>query len=181
MLILISLTFVSRVIIWEVVDSAFWLEVGRSCTRIPSESFGPPFLLSPDRLLPGAGSAMGPVGRLGPHSQLSSTSRICPWGCCSNCLTNTTGAAVPGPVNIGIITSAALLDLQGIISYHHQHHLHLFSSSDDLVCITGRWNPNSPVILTYDLVCLIGRWNPLAYLLSICCLVYSFIHIYRSF
>ena len=99
----------SRVIIWEVVDSAFWLQVGRSCTRIPSESFGPPFLLSPDRLLPGAGSAMSPVGRLGPHRQPSSTSRICPWGCCSNCLTNTAGAAVPGPVNMGIITTVSVV------------------------------------------------------------------------
>ena len=31
---------------------------------------------SPGRLLPGAGSAMGPVGRLEPHSSASSTSRM---------------------------------------------------------------------------------------------------------
>ena len=49
------------------------------------------------RLLPRAGSAMGPMGRLEPHSRASSTSRMRLWGCCSNYLTNTAGAAVPGP------------------------------------------------------------------------------------
>ena len=51
----------------------------------------------PGRLLPRAGSAMGPVGRLEPHSRASSTSRMRLWGCCSDYLTNTAGAAVPGP------------------------------------------------------------------------------------
>ena len=51
----------------------------------------------PGRLLPRAGSAMGPVGTLEPHSRASSTSRMRLWGCCSNYLTNTAGAAVPGP------------------------------------------------------------------------------------
>ena len=51
----------------------------------------------PGRLLPRAGSAMGPVGRLEPHSRASSTSRMRLWGCCSNYLTNTAGAAVPRP------------------------------------------------------------------------------------
>ena len=44
---------------------------------------------SPGRLLPRAGSAMGPVGRLEPHSRASSTSLMRLWGCCSNYLTNT--------------------------------------------------------------------------------------------
>ena len=52
---------------------------------------------SPGRLLPRVGSAMGPVGRLEPHSRASSTSRMHLWGCCSNYLTNTAGAAVSGP------------------------------------------------------------------------------------
>ena len=53
--------------------------------------------LCPGRLLPRAGSAMGPVGRLEPLSRASSTSRMRLWGCCSNYLTNTAVAAVPGP------------------------------------------------------------------------------------
>ena len=49
---------------------------------------------NPGRLLARAGSAMGPVGRLEPHSRASSTSRMRLRGCCSNDLTNTAGAAV---------------------------------------------------------------------------------------
>ena len=43
---------------------------------------------SPGRLLPRAGSAMGPKE---PHSRASLTSRMCIWECCSNYLTNTPG------------------------------------------------------------------------------------------
>ena len=46
-----------------------------------------------------AESSMASVIRLGPHSSASSTLQIVhPWGCCSNYLTNTVGAAVPRPV-----------------------------------------------------------------------------------
>ena len=68
------------------------LMVGKSQVQIPSVMWK-----FPAWLLPKAGSAMDPVGRLEPHSPASSTSRMCLWGCCSNCLTKTAGARVPGP------------------------------------------------------------------------------------
>ena len=50
---------------------------------------------------PRAGSATGPMGRLGPHSRPSSTSQIRLWECYSYYLINTAGAAVPGMIITG--------------------------------------------------------------------------------
>ena len=52
---------------------------------------------SPGRLLPRDGSAMGPMAILELHSQALSTSRMHLLERCSNYLTNTAGATVPGP------------------------------------------------------------------------------------
>ena len=47
-----------------------------SCLGFESRQNRAGFFFSPDRLLPRAGSALGPVGRLGPQSQTSSTSQM---------------------------------------------------------------------------------------------------------
>ena len=52
---------------------------------------------TPEPLLFGAGSAMGPMGKLGPHSRASSTSRMRLGWCSTKYLNTTTGAAVAGP------------------------------------------------------------------------------------
>ena len=68
------------------------LMVGRSQVQIPSVVWK-----FPAWLLPRAGSAIGPVGRLEPHNPASSTSPMRLWVCCSNYLTKTAGARVPRP------------------------------------------------------------------------------------